>query len=298
MKALWGHLPLIALLIALAVGGYWCFRPSEAERKTKTSEVLRSKRIVSAAGRRGSDRSATKIGGDRDRVRTALKAAARSDSARHAKNKPDFDFDEEEEKKLSVEYRRMLTDLRSALDADNKKAVFRYIQDMLDKINRGKDVPKIIKEAAIESLGWYGADGIPEIAGLLADADPEIARDALDKFEEMLFDADGDVATAEVICQVAKVITDSDTLDTFVFEMDSMRPTVKAQTALSIFESGSEAAVKVLKENLNDLFADADLEVNTEEDVLKYYEDSEAYYQENPSKAVDDEKFYGPQFMD
>ena len=77
-------------------------------------------------------------------------------------------------------------------------------------------------------------------------------------------------------------------------EMNNMRDTVKAQTALNIYDSQNKEAISVLEENLELIFGDADYEVKTREDVEKFLKDAEQAYKDDPEKAADDEEFYGP----
>ena len=81
-------------------------------------------------------------------------------------------------------------------------------------------IPRSVKMKALQALSWFGAAGMAEAVGFLADKDPEIRQESLSKFEEMLSDWDlGDTGISEIIKQVVKVVHDKDALENIIYNL-------------------------------------------------------------------------------
>ena len=77
-------------------------------------------------------------------------------------------------------------------------------------------------------------------------------------------------------------------------EMHDMRPTVRAETALGIYEGGNKTAVEVLEASLDYYFSESEgYEVKSRDDVVRFLDDAERAYAEDPERAADDEELYG-----
>ena len=208
--------------------------------------------------------------------------------------KPNFLDDIDEDKKMTAEMKKLFLELQAALDLDDKKKVFALVNklQLMDEWPDG--IPKSVKMKALQALSWFGASGMAEAVGFLADSDPEIRQESLSKFEEMLSDWDlGDTGISEIIRQVVKVVHDKDALDAFYWELNNMRPTVKAETVLAIYDSQNPDAISVLQDSMEFVF-DSDGEIRSREEVEQYLADARKAYEEDPAKAAEDEEFYGP----
>ena len=257
---------------------------SDAERM----QELRSRRVISDA----------KAGKPRPRALSKRERQARGKKVEEKKIplvKPDFLSDLDEEKKMTAEMKRMFLDLQAALDLEDSRKVYALVHklQLMDEWPDG--IPREVKLKALQALSWFGASGMAEAIGFLADSDPEIRQASLEKFEEMLTDWDlGDTGISEIIKQVVKVVHDKDALDAFYFELNNMRPTVKADTVLAIYDSKNPEAISVLKDSMEFIFESADGEIKTRADVEQYLTDARQDYEDNPEKAEEDEEFYGP----
>ena len=90
------------------------------------------------------------------------------------------------------------------------------------------------------------------------------------------------------------MIRDEDMVSTMLFELNNMRPTVRAETGISIFKSGNEVAVRTLREEIDTYFGDnPEVEVQSEDDLGKYLEKAREAYKADPDLADSDESFYG-----
>ena len=299
-----GSLLLVGGTIAAIVAAVWCMSgggDSDAESEVRE---LRSRKIASTTAK---GKSAKKNLSKRDRHAEYLKSLLPPEPKVEAKPvekveekkiplvKPDFLTDLDEEKKMTAEMKRMFLELQAALDLDNAKKVYALVHklQLMDEWPDG--IPRSVKMKALQALSWFGAAGMAEAVGFLADKDPEIRQESLSKFEEMLSDWDlGDTGISEIIKQVVKVVHDKDALDAFYFELNNMRPTVKADTVLAIYDSKNPEAISVLKDSMEFIFESADGEIKTRADVEAYLENALQVYEDNPEKAADDEEFYGP----
>ncbi len=201
-----------------------------------------------------------------------------------ARQKPTFAVEDEEELNLTEEQRKLIEEIRKALDMEDKKTVVRLVQRMQASDEWPDGIPKSIRMAAIEALGWFGVSCLPEIAGFLADADAEVLQTAVEKYEEALSDFDlSDRERSLILIQAAKVITDADAMDSMLFELNNMRHSVAVETIKELMVSGSDATKSVLPDNI---------EFYTGEEEITTAEQLDEWLKENPDDE-DDEEFYG-----
>lgn len=288
MKSIFrGGFVFFAIAVLLIGAAIWYICGSDESRKIEQERVLRSRRI--------SGKDSAGAGKGASRLPSGKKALKRSSATAIKEEKPNLTLSEVEDVKLTEEMRRIYQDLQQALDDEDKKKVFALVHKLQSMDEWPDGIPQSVKLRALDALAWFGASGMAEAVGFLADGDSEVVNTAIEKFEEMLCDFDlGDRGVSEILSQIAKVVHDTDALDSFYMEMNNMRDTVKAQTALNIYDSQNKEAISVLEENLELIFGDADYEVKTREDVEKFLKDAEQAYKDDPEKAADDEEFYGP----
>ena len=275
---------IAALLIGAAI---WYIFGTDESQVIEEGRVLRSRCIA--------EKDSAKNRKVASRISLAKKATKRASATAIKVEKPNLALSAVEDAQLTEEMRRIYQDLQQALDDEDKKKVFALVHKLQSMDEWPDGIPQSVKLRALDALAWFGASGMAEAIGFLADGDSEVVNTAIEKFEEMLCDFDlGDRGVSEILSQIVKVVHDTDALDSFYMEMNNMRDTVKAQTALNIYDSRNKEAISVLEENLELIFGDADYEVKTREDVEKFLKDAEQAYKDDPEKAKDDEEFYGP----
>lgn len=274
---------LVLAAVGLAVAGavMWLSRASSEGELPAGAPHAAGKPAVKAEARRAGSR----------RVREGARGREESD-----KKRPDFsDASSDDEVSLSPEFKKVLADLQAALDADDWRATVRIVQSMQDSSEWPDGIPKALHMAAIDMLKWFGSRTAPELVGYLESQDSEIVESAKEAMLEALGDfslSDGE--RSALMLGYIKVVQDVDTLDTMMFELNNMRPTVRADTALGIYESGNKAAIGVLEESLDFFFSEAeDYEVKGPEEIKRYRDDAERAYAEDPDQAESDEDFYG-----
>lgn len=200
-----------------------------------------------------------------------------------------LDLDEDEEAKLNDFSRKVLRDLQDALDNENFKTVSRLAQKMMeippDPMFGKEGVDSILRRKAVEALGWFGAQALPELAGMLADADPEISQATFDQFSLALEDISlSDYERADIVVMAAKVLTNVDNLEMLFMEINNMRHSVGADALVQICLEGTEPAKSLMPEAI---------EFFTGEDNLVTVEDVENWLRENPDGEYDDDLYGG-----
>ena len=145
-------------------------------------------------------------------------------------------------------------------------------------------IPKSIKMAAIEALGWFGASCLPELAGFVGDSDPEVVESATDKYSEMLSDPElSDYERSEILIAASKIIDDPDAMDSMLFELNNMRHSVAVKTIQTVWKEGNDATKQVLPDNI---------EFYTGEDDIDSPAKLDDWLKQNPDDE-DDNYFYG-----
>ena len=208
--------------------------------------------------------------------------------------KPQFGLEADEEAKLTEMQRKMLEEIRDACDEDDRKKVIKLVQNMQASEEWPDGIPAIIKLEAIDALGWFGIDGLAELAGFLKDTDPEVQKAAIDGFDEALSDPDlGDRQRAEILKVAAQVITDVDALDSMMMELDDMRNSVAVGVAIEILRTGTEESKAALLEAAEERF-EFDTEDDEEPPPPRTENELKKWLEQNPDDE-DDKDFYGPE---
>lgn len=277
---------IVAAVLVIGAG-IWYVACDSRELGHEDAKILRSRKIAEAKARA----LARKNGGK-------YKRSSRDEAVREktVHVKPNFSAEAEDEAKLSGVMRMLFAELQEALDANNKTKVYALVHKLQKMDEWPDDVPKSVKMKALEAIAWFGPGGAAEATGFLADSDPEVVQETLDKFEEMLMDSElGDTGVAEILKQIVKVVHDTDALDMFYMELDNMRGTVKAETTLAILDTGTPEAVAVMKDNFDFIYSmDIQADEITREDIENFLKKKQQEYKDNPELAKEDEEFYGP----
>ena len=264
---------LVAVAAAVAFFALRCGESAEPQNKPKLSERPRVKR---------GDR--VRRGPQAVRERGLKKKAAGRAVVKSAKKKPTFALDDDDEASLNEEQRKTIAAIRAALSDDDRKTVLKLARKLQKSPEWPDGIPKSIKLAAIEALGWFGSSCLPELAGFLADADAEVVEAAIDRYEEMLGDFDlSDRERADILVAASKIIDDADAIDSMLFELNNMRHSVAVDAIKRMMAEGNSATQAVLPDSV---------EFYTGEEGLDSPEKLDAWLKKNPDDA-DDEDFYG-----
>ena len=267
--------------MALAGIGAWgllSFWPQEPERQGDVN-VKPAPAKVAKKGKGGERKVRLQKSG-----RVKVGVTTENGKKEKPKIKPSFALDDDDEAKLNEEQRRTIEAIRAALDDNSRKTVLKLVQKLQASDEWPDGIPKSIKMAAIEALGWFGSSCLPEIAGFLGDADPEVVQSATEKYEEALADFElSDRERAQILIQAAKVINDPDAMDSMLFELNNMRHSVAVETIKTLMVDGNAATKQALPENI---------ETVTGEEGMNTPEKLDEWLKENPD-GEDDDDFYG-----
>ena len=266
-----------------ALGAFWVFRGERvpegdgpgAPQKVK---VRPNKNVPKV--RRSATRIAKNGRPDGDAVKGAPKVK---------REKPTFVLDDDDEAKLTEVQRSIIEAIRAALDAENKKEVLKLVQRLQKSPEWPDGIPKSIKMAAIEALGWFGASCLPELAGFLADGDEDVVQSAIEKYEEMLSDFDlSPRERSEILIQASKVINDADAMDSMLFELNDMPRSIAVETIKRLMAEGNSATQQVLPDNIE--FYTGEENMNTPEKLDEWLKRIEVEDPEDPNDETSQEQ--------
>lgn len=275
----------IIVLASIAIGavGSWFLFGRPAGAVESQSEVHGQR--LAKSSRSGSVKKVTEISVDR---KTGKKSVRIVESEELRPNViEDADIDDLDQ--LSDTQRSVLDEIQAALDADDVKALRKALSRFTASVKAGglggyANVPRVIRSAAVQALGWFGKDAAVDLIDFMADADEEISSDAFDQFELALQDVDmSDYDRAAIVKTTARALTDPDRIDMLLMSLNDMRNSVKAETAIDILTYGTDQVKEALREELPTQF---DPDVDSPDDIRKWAA-------ENPDDP-DDESFYNP----
>lgn len=202
--------------------------------------------------------------------------------------RPSIVLEDEELKALTQAQRSALEELQNALDRNDFKAVQKALRKFTAQAVDGRsgvsEVPRRMRMKAVEALGWFGAKAAVDLMGYMADADEEIAEEAVNQFELALQDNEmGDRERSRILSQAMQSITDSELAERLLICLTDMRNSVKGDTIISILTTGTEQAKTVMSEQL-EFYTDAD--IVTPDNV-------EEWKAKNPDDPSDEETYGG-----
>lgn len=268
----------LLIIICLAVVSasmtlYFAFSGNN-DRGDKAKVSLRSKKLIkekkTTISSKRNNRRSTKISGSQS-----------------GREKPNLALTEDEEAELSAEMKKVLADLRRAVDQENRKAVSKLAEQILVKMRKNGDdaVPPFVRSKAVEAIGFFLPDSLADLAGFMADSDPEVLEEAMAQFELAIDDPDlGDRELSSILKSFSKALTDPDAIDSFFMGIESdMRNSVAVETYKYVAENGSDAIKSRIWESVEDF---------TGEENVKSVKDLDDWLSQNPDDP-DDDDFYG-----
>ena len=272
---------MIFFTVALCALCMWLFVFSGAESKPPADTGKKQSIVEKKSGRAGKKSKALSRRRKGERVADEDADSAEKDE----KKKPTFAIGDDDEAKLNEEQRKTIMAIRAALDNNDRKTVLRLVQKLQKSDEWPDGIPKSIKMAAVEALGWFGSSCLPELAGFLCDSDEEVVQTAIDKYQEMLADSElSDTERSEILIQASKVIDDADAIDSMLFELNNMRHSVAIDTIKRLMVEGNAATKSVLPDNVK---------FYTGEENMDSPEKLDDWLKRNPNEEGDDELYGG-----
>jgi len=267
--------------LAAAVGVWFAVRDGDVEPEP-AGKVLHA---FKTKGAKAKEASKGKVRERKGKARIAAPASVR----------PNLRLEAAEEAKMTAQMLEIYRALQDALDKDDRKQVFSLVHRLQAMDEWPDGIPASVKKRALNALAWFGAAGVSEAIGFLADSSQEIRDAAIDTFQQQLADNWdlGDKALGQTLVAMAKVVTDADALESFYDQLNNMRPSVRASTVLEIYASGNDSAKVVLDKNLESVFSTDDTTVQTRDDVSKALEAAQTA-EKDPDKKEEYDMMYGP----
>ena len=149
---------------------------------------------------------------------------------------------------LSADDRKIVLSVQDALDEDNFSAVASAAQHALKSTNPA------VREAAIEALGWFGPQALPDLTPLMADPDDDVANTAISQWELAMSDIEDDDLRLSIAEATMKTLDSVEALTSIVSEITSRDDDLEIlESLVSIIESGNEAGARVAREEYEQL---------------------------------------------
>ena len=149
---------------------------------------------------------------------------------------------------LSPADRKLVLSVQDALDENNFSAVAKAASGALVSTNTA------VREAAVEALGWFGAEALPDLAPLMADGDDNVAEAAIAQWGLALGEIDEPDTRAAIAEAVMKTLTNRDALQSIVCEITNQDDDFAIlESLLAIIESGNAVGAEVAREEYETL---------------------------------------------
>lgn len=144
---------------------------------------------------------------------------------------------------LSTDDRKLVLSVQDALDENNFSAVARAARHALESTNLA------VREAAVEALGWFGAEALPDLTPLMADSNDDVAEAAMSQWELALGEIEEPAVKAEIAEAVMKTLTNKDALQSIISEITSQDDDlVILESLVAIIESDNAVGAEVARE--------------------------------------------------
>ena len=263
---------MVVAALALGAASMWAFMSGSGPDEKVPDKTLVSRKVKAK-------KPAAKAGSLRKKSASATKVAI----SNQKRLKPSFALGDDEEKKLTDEQRRIIEEIRAALAADDFKKLMQLVRTMQASKEWPDGIPKAVKLAAVDALGWFGGNCLPELVGFLADADRDVISATVDAWEDAIAECEADYEVAAQVKFACKVVVDSDSMDSILSEIGNMRHSVGIDTLKEIISTGNETAKAQVQEIIDDF---------TGEKGLTTAEQLDEWLEKNPD-SPDDEEMYG-----
>ena len=153
---------------------------------------------------------------------------------------------------LSAADKTRVLSVQEALDEDDFAAVARAAHGALASAN-----PEV-REAAIEALGWFGAEALPELTPLMADPNDDVAEAAISQWELALGEIDAAETRAAIAEAVMQTLTRKDALESIVCEITNQDDDLAIlESLVAIIEGENAVGAEVARDAYETLTGEA-----------------------------------------
>lgn len=229
---------LVGVLAAVAVAVALLSRPAETETTDETAGAEKTSQRGKIKRRTYKDVSA------KESIRQAMSGCRKTDrrtsqtDGRRRIRKPADMF-----ANLKGEDRRLAEAVQEALDENDFEAVVVSAEKAAASRN-----PEV-RMHAVNALGWFGAEALPELTVFMSDKDEEVANEAADQWQLGLNEIEEDdirIATAEA---AMRTLNHEEAMQQIVGEITGQSDEFKIVQALAdIIDSGNRVGMKIAQE--------------------------------------------------
>ena len=172
------------------------------------------------------------------------RGVAQSDAPDERPPKPVLSFDDDDDDEGFTPQEKALSKrIEAALDEEDLKKAVACAKEALS-------CPKTeIRQAMVDTLGWFGAKGLPELTPFLADADEDVRDSAMNEWSMALSDIEDDKERISTVEMAMAVLTDEDALEDISGEYIGIDEKLAVESLLRVIEGGgSEQGIAKAKE--------------------------------------------------
>ena len=189
-------------------------------------------------------KSAPREAGVKTPSKTPAKIAASNGTANAGKRKLRFARGSAADRTdLSKEDRRLLVAIESAVENDSLEALQRVLSEA------GASKNPEIRGDLVDALGWFGDKALLDLMPFMADADADVAQSAIDNWTTALADVEDEKERSRYIVGAMKILTDKDSLDTMIMQLDDCDDLVSLQALVDVIASQNKVAAEVAREH-------------------------------------------------
>ena len=159
-------------------------------------------------------------------------------------DKPKLSFSEDDDDDgFTAEERELSKRIEAALDDEDLARAVECAKDALSCTNSE------IRQAMVDTLGWFGVKALPELTPFLADPDEDVRDSAMNEWSMAVSEIDDDREKLGVVELAMHVLNDEDALDDISGEYIGADEKIAVESLLRIIESGgSEKGIEKAKE--------------------------------------------------
>lgn len=146
--------------------------------------------------------------------------------------KPRLDLSDDEESKRTPEEKRLAANIEKALDDED----FELAKQCVAAATKCKDVE--IRQAMVDTLGWFGEKALPELTQFLADADEDVAQSAMDEWDSAVSAVEDDGDKVVMVELAMQVVANEDFLESISGEYIGTDEKLSVESLLRVIEGG------------------------------------------------------------
>ena len=155
----------------------------------------------------------------------------------------DEDDDDDDEVKKTPEEKALAKRIEKSLDDENLEAALACAKEALNCKNAE------IRQAMVDTLGWFGEKALPELTPFLADPDDDVRESAMSEWSMAVSGIEDEAEKIGTVELAMQVLTGEDELDDISGEYIGVDEKLAVESLLRIIEAGgSEQGIAKAKE--------------------------------------------------